>query len=819
MYSYDLLPPIVPDSIPPSTIGEFTIPITVYGNITDDTIKTLAGLGIQTIQIAIVNQNNTEQSINSIEGKRVWYDKKTKTFNLKINSAMLPIDKKTGENQLYKVQLRWSNKTNNKNVKYFSEWSSVCLIRYIRPVTLDIVLGTIKLSQKYKQESTTNPNFIPDCFFSIKGKLFSETQILKNYQIILRRKNDTTKKYFEYLKTDFLSPDSATTFTYKIKESFMQGEKYQLIINASTLSGYKIEQQVYYFIVANGITDEPELFICQSEVNDAQSTIDIHIIGKNDLKKNLIICRASSEDNFFTWTNMAIVQFDGSQQQNIEVYLKSSDEEPSNNYQNYSYLVWSDKTIKSGIFYKYSVAILYKAKDKDIYITGNHKDAGKPKTCIFEDMYLINKDRTLRIKYNPEINNFKYNFSESVQTTLGSKYPFINRMGKSNYCSFQIGGLITSFMDSDQRSYVPPTLYHNNSSLIQTQPTKKFYLEQDKYNKLKTLFSNFIVGPDDNLDIVGETINDVGGIYYQSRDIDLLQSDGSIKTYTANPSDIVAYKNKNNYYLKYIFQDGRWKQIVNNISELKSFISSEQLFSKSTLEYRRTYNTQNNINQYNDIIYEREFREAVYNFLNDPSPKLFKSSQQGNFFVRLTNINFSPLKQLGRQLYSFNADAIEIDEYNINNLQKYNIYQIGTWKVLYKIKEKTYADTSQKTITNTGNNGYTELRKIYPPSNLLDNNTFLYYTHIYIFQIRPKIAILYQEENGTLRTGVIKEGAGLWIPSSENVDTQIQLANFYFYQSPLSNNESNIIYGVEYTYKYIDEQFQKTDSMPKQIFL
>ena len=127
----------------------------------------------------------------------------------------------------------------------------------------------------------------------------------------------------------------------------------------------------------------------------------------------------------------------------------------------------------------------------------------------------------------------------------------------------------------------------------------------------------------------------------------MLKEDGTITTVDLEDdyeTVIVLYKNKNNYYSKYIFQDGKWKKIINNSSELKSFISSEELFSKSILDYRRVYNTQQNINQYNDIIYEREFREAVYNFLYDPAPKLFRSSQEGNILVRLTNITFSPVK-------------------------------------------------------------------------------------------------------------------------------------------------------------------------------
>ena len=699
---YDLLPPIIPDSIPPSSNGIFEIPITMYGDI-NETIKTLAGFNINSVQIAIVNQNNTKQKFEIQAGKNIYKNNENK-FILKLNSSSLPLEESENENQFYKVQLRYSKQNKqqlqklNLDPKYFSEWSSICLIKKIKPIELSIKIGNFLLIDNYKVESTSP--ILPNVFYSINGEMSeSSNEILKNYQIIIKKKDDNSGLYLEYFKTDFLSPDNKNTFSYKINKNFIQGSQYQLIINANTTSGYKLETQYYYFTIAGGFTDENEApFFCQAEVNEEQGSIDVYIVGERNLRKNFIIQRASSEDNFVTWEKMTIVQFIGDKQQPVQIYDDLYASSANSNYSNYTKLTWSDKTVKSGIFYKYAAAALYKStKFDDIFLAGNYQDT-KIKTCIFEDMYLMGKNKSLRIKYNPDINNFKYNITESVQTTLGAKYPFINRTGKNNYRSFQIGGLITTFMDTDSRSNVPSTLDINFLQTKEQDYVEKFFIDNDSYNKLKTLFSDFVIGPTDNIEAKWETITDIEN-FPSSTIIQVLKEDGTITTVDLEDdyeTVIVLYKNKNNYYSKYIFQDGKWKKIINNSSELKSFISSEELFSKSILDYRRVYNTQQNINQYNDIIYEREFREAVYNFLYDPTPKLFRSSQEGNILVRLTNITFSPVKQLGRQLYSFTADAIEIDEYNMDNLYKYKIYQKNEWKPLYQTYEIKMAEQKIK---------------------------------------------------------------------------------------------------------------------------
>jgi hypothetical protein len=72
-------------------------------------------------------------------------------------------------------------------------------------------------------------------------------------------------------------------------------------------------------------------------------------------------------------------------------------------------------------------------------------------------------------------------------------------------------------------------------------------------------------------------------------------------------------------------------------------------------------------------MYEKEFRQKVFDFLCENSIKLFKSETEGNILVKLMNISFQPLQQLGRRLYSFTATAVEIGESSAANYKKYKV--------------------------------------------------------------------------------------------------------------------------------------------------
>ena len=80
-----------------------------------------------------------------------------------------------------------------------------------------------------------------------------------------------------------------------------------------------------------------------------------------------------------------------------------------------------------------------------------------------------------------------------------------------------------------------------------------------------------------------------------------------------------------------------------------------------------------------DYIYERDFRQAVLDFLHNGKPKLFKSPTEGNIIVRITDINCVPNQPTSRLIYEFSSTGNEIAEATYENYLKYNFLDPGQW--------------------------------------------------------------------------------------------------------------------------------------------
>lgn len=120
--------------------------------------------------------------------------------------------------------------------------------------------------------------------------------------------------------------------------------------------------------------------------------------------------------------------------------------------------------------------------------------------------------------------------------------------------------------------------------------------------------------------------------------------------------------------IKVIYQNGK-ETNVENISRGRLFGSKAFIYGgEHQAELYQEYNQSNNIGKYNDIIYEKMFRDKVIDFLYKDNVKLFKSTPEGNRLVKIMNVNLTPEAGLGRYIYSFSCDAIEIAEPSVNNL-------------------------------------------------------------------------------------------------------------------------------------------------------
>lgn len=72
-----------------------------------------------------------------------------------------------------------------------------------------------------------------------------------------------------------------------------------------------------------------------------------------------------------------------------------------------------------------------------------------------------------------------------------------------------------------------------------------------------------------------------------------------------------------------------------------------------------------------ELIIEKLFRNEIIDFLYKNQIILYKSLTEGNIFIRLSDITFTPEAQLGRGIYSFSATATEVMEANSTNYMNY----------------------------------------------------------------------------------------------------------------------------------------------------
>ena len=138
---------------------------------------------------------------------------------------------------------------------------------------------------------------------------------------------------------------------------------------------------------------------------------------------------------------------------------------------------YRDFTVEQGEEYEYSLRqyseenSVYSARIllSTIYSYEEDKEIkGNSIVADYEDMFLYDGERQLRIKFNPKVSSFKTTLLESKNDTIGSKYPTFFRNGRTAYKDFPISGLLSYWSDTDQ-------LYLDYNDLdIHTDKNKRF---------------------------------------------------------------------------------------------------------------------------------------------------------------------------------------------------------------------------------------------------------------------------------------------------------------------------------------------------------
>ena len=451
-----LFPPIIQAYEPATLITDFgTNGLTVNFNVSEYT--SLAD--VKSIHISVTRQSNYETIFNTVYYPLGIYvlNYEPQDYDCSITIPFSSIVFNLGQinyNEYYKVQVRLSKDdsyndelgqdlsaylTNESNLIQFSEWSTVCLYRFIAPPTINIDGNGSPLSAISNNNQITSSNLIisgnytkdviitPPIAGSDLADGTKDLEYLTSYRIKLYDNLNNNELVFDSgdLTVDRNHP---TSFYYNLPYYFENSDNVTLRFSYITCNLY--ESYIDYNIT---VAYSHSNWRDQSYINEITS-VDT-VIGKVNITLEpqdssvpipqgsiITVRRGCDQDNFTIWDT---------------IYSKTLTAAIS------TPISIDDFTIESGNIYKYEINFTY--NNVTYFIVEG------PVMSVFDDAFLTGQGTQLCVKFNPNITSFKRNVADNILTTLGSQYPFITRNGNMDYRSFSLSGTIAYEMDNEHQ--------------------------------------------------------------------------------------------------------------------------------------------------------------------------------------------------------------------------------------------------------------------------------------------------------------------------------------------------------------------------------
>lgn len=334
--------------------------------------------------------------------------------------------------QYYKVQIRLDstpalqyagkNLTSDyllENRQYFSEWSSVCLIRPI---------GELSLYLEGFERAELDPSYpVPFAqgYVHLVGRLQSADELMQSYRFRL--------KDGEILVTDsgIQYPNTGSNqINYLLSADNAQGgSRYKLLIDIVTKNQYEFSKE-YWIQISEYDTEytfNPNITLSE-DIEDG--FVKIKVVAKDGVDEvhppgKMYVKRASSKDNFKTWELLSCTEHTSSGDIDIEIV---------------------DNTIGSMIQYKYSAQFWYTGTNT--WSSVILSDTIYP---TFYDIILSRNNTQLAIRYNGQLTSMKPIVQRAKFDTLGSKYPRFAENAHMNYRQYSLSGLISAEGDFNRR--------------------------------------------------------------------------------------------------------------------------------------------------------------------------------------------------------------------------------------------------------------------------------------------------------------------------------------------------------------------------------
>ena len=453
-----LFPPIIDSYMPAITKSQLVSEgIRVKLNLNYNTLG--GDNGVKSFHLSLTRQSNYHSAFNSNYPRGVYItgyyivdpnDSSIITVVIPeniIESVDSPETEELCFNEYYKLQVRFSADanphlhgadlsdylTNEDNLAKFSEWSTVCLVRFIDDPNfqikvngqdpsglqeLNIDSSNVSIAGKYVHHKQTHSLL----FYGQTDKEF-----LNRYKVIVKNSENEVVYSSDYLNIDL---NNVNEINYTIPYYFDIGN-YTLQLWYETANLY------------TGIETFPQLKVnYSSNIWGTQSVVQEmtgvnNILGKVNISfipfdenttvpagSQFVIRRGSDEDNFAIWD---------------EVYNHTLTEALTGT----NMISFDDYTVESGVLYKYEITYV----DNSGVSPTRYTIVEGPAMTIFDHAFLTGEGTQLCVKFNPSISGYQTNVADSMVTTLGSQFPYTQRGSDMYYRTFSLSGTIAYEMD------------------------------------------------------------------------------------------------------------------------------------------------------------------------------------------------------------------------------------------------------------------------------------------------------------------------------------------------------------------------------------
>lgn len=564
--------------------------------------------------------------LKTVQTNEVQYCSYTREFNIDEGVAYFYLTEAEAnqlhEGLFYKAQLAYCGVAVSETVKptiadagYFS---TVGITKCIAKPTVEIAnfdakkvnLYSNRFLGVYKQDTIKG-----DCNEKVYSYIFTITDVNGNEYL-------TSGVQLHNINTD-IDHDSSQDEFY-VHKLIPEGELYFIQYTVTTVNGLVISSPQYRIMAAESIAMEKKITVLP-ELNYDEGYIQINFRGprryeldsenqsllvtEEDACAGLyLLSRGYLKDDYMVWEDIA--------------RFNLNNELPSKHYER-------DFTIEQGVTYQYRLQQynLFGIYSAPVYSKEIYAD--------FEDMFLYDGKRQLKVRFNPKVSSFKVDIPEQKIETIGSKYPFIFRNGNVYYHEFPISGLISYQLDEAK-------LFLDGSGIVDATMLENNFEYRYPYRGTNGDLTYFKEPHSTIMTIKDPKVHDT----FSSPQMTPTSSAAPVQ-YTAQEVLQTLHYQNDSPSLKFGYQ----KVPTNEIRKDKD-LTSENLMS------------------------ERYFKLSVLQWLTNGEIKLFRSPGEGNYLVRLLNTSMTPNDTLGRMLHTFNTTAYEIDDLNYDNLLKYKLIEI-----------------------------------------------------------------------------------------------------------------------------------------------